>query len=224
MQSKDLLKVIENDSAKNKMKSEELPAQAENKTLKTTLYKKEHQSQCDGKKFVHVIPADPKASKQWIQMEESYQQQIRTLQGEADSALREKSFLIDDLLKKVKSLEQDLSRNDRELFGLRPPVKNKSNTLPNGNMTLNSANQGNKENEVQHARCATPNGSTKYQPLSEKKNCVAASLQPPNVISLSSVSSSRATALRGAGGRSGLKKKLEKIRGINKTVTFVAGQ
>jgi len=47
-------------------------------------------------------------------LEEQYQQQIQELKVQSEASLREKSDEIDILLKKVKSLELDLSQNPRE--------------------------------------------------------------------------------------------------------------
>jgi hypothetical protein len=83
-------------------------------------------------------------------------------------------------------------------------------------MVSGSYNQFNKENEVDKARCETHLSGTTNSFLGEKKNNLADSAPSSNSMSLSTVSSSRAIALRGAGGRSGLKKRLDKVRGINK--------
>lgn len=153
-------------------------------------------------------------------MEERYQQQIQELKVQSEANLREKAEEIDNLLQKVKSLELDLSQNPRE-FSCHS-VKNEISSHRESPMQPHSSNKCNKENEVGNVRCGSQINGVKKTLLSEKENNLADSSPPLNSWGLSTVNSSRAIALRGAGGRSGLKKKLDKVRGINKIV--VGGQ
>lgn len=153
-------------------------------------------------------------------MEERYQQQIQELKVQSETNLREKAEEIDNLLKKVKSLELDLSQKPREFSCL--SVKNEINSHTESQMQPHSSNQCNKENEGGNVRCESQIKGVNKIPLSEKGNNLADSSPPLNSRGLSTVNSSRAIALRGAGGRSGLKKKLDKVRGINKIV--IGGQ
>ncbi len=199
-QDQDFSKRFDRGNGKNKSVDEKIPVKIEKKDTSTQ--------------------SDIKASKQWFHLEEQYQQQIQELKVQSEASLREKSDEIDILLKKVKSLELDLSQNPRA-FNCNS-VKNEINPLRESKMVSQSYNQCNKENEVDKARCETHLSGTTNSLLGEKKNNLADSEPSSKSLSLSTVSSSRAIALRGAGGRSGLKKKLDKVRGINKI--HVGGQ
>jgi len=85
-----------------------------------------------------------------------------------------------------------------------------------------SAYPGNKENE--ETTDLNVRQKSRFDSLMKSsRNGAFAVTSPPKEITLTSVSSSRAAAIKGAGGRSGFKKKLDKARGVNKSVTFVEG-
>jgi hypothetical protein len=90
-QDQDFSKRFDRGNGKNKSVDEKIPVKIEKKDTSTQ--------------------SDIKASKQWIHLEQQYQQQIQELKVQSEASLREKSDEIDILLKKVKSLELDLSQN-----------------------------------------------------------------------------------------------------------------
>ena len=165
---------------------------------------------------------------QRIHLDEASERQVDVLktQTHADTERGEKSIQMDNLIARVKSLERKLSRNDLDLLPdklmRKSPASNDTKHLVGNIYDLMSADPGNKENEgntdlslLQKSRCDSL--------MKSSKNGAFGVTSPPKEITLTSVSSSRAAAIKGAGGRSGLKKKLDKARGVNKSVTFVEG-
>jgi len=156
----------------------------------------------------------------WLQqrmhLEEVSERQVDVLktQTNADTVRGKKSIQMDNLIARVKSLEQKLSRSDLELL---PEPEKLMRNSPFSNDTKNNKNlvdniddmmsayPGNKENE-ENTDLNIRQKSRFDSLMKSSRNGAFAVTSPPKEITLTSVSSSRAAAIKGAGGRSGFKK------------------